>query len=49
MDIERYQNVGSVIGIVVIVIGVLIALQVIPMTPVVIGSCLAGLGVARLC
>jgi hypothetical protein len=49
MNLERYQNVGSVIAIVVVVIGVLIALQVIPMTPVVIGCSLAGLGAARLC
>jgi hypothetical protein len=49
MNIERYQNVGSVIGIVVIVIGVLIALQVIPATPVVLGACLAALGASRLC
>ena len=48
MNIERYQNVGSVIAIVVIVIGALIAIEVVPMTPVVIGACLAGLGIARL-
>jgi hypothetical protein len=48
MNLERYQNVGSVIAIVAIVVGALIAIDVVPMTAVVIGLCIAGLGIARL-
>lgn len=39
---------GAIIAIVVVIIGALIAIEVVPMTPVVIGVSLAGLGVARL-
>jgi hypothetical protein len=41
-------SVGAVIAIVVVVVGVLIVIGVAPASPVVVGSSLAALGVARL-
>jgi len=48
MNIERYQNVGSVIAIVVIVFGALIAASVVPFNAVTVGLCIVGAGAARL-
>lgn len=45
---ENVQSIGGVIAIVVVLIGVLMCLSVVPVSPVVVGACLAGLGVARL-
>lgn len=39
------SNVRAIVGVVVIVIGVLVAIGVAPATPVVIGSCIAAVGV----
>lgn len=42
-------TVGAIIAIIVVICGVLMALSVLPATPVVVGASLAALGVARLC
>jgi len=42
------SGVGAIIAVVLIIIGILIMLQVIPITYVVIGACITALAVARL-
>ena len=45
---ERLQSIGGVIALLVIVSGFLMAIEVVPMSHVTVGSCLAALGLARL-
>lgn len=47
MDI-RAIGIGGIIAILVILVGFLMALGVVPMTPIIVGGSLAALGVARL-
>lgn len=44
---ERFQSIGAVIVLLVIVFAFLMCIDVVPLTKVTVGSCLAALGVSR--
>jgi len=45
---ENLKSVGFVIAIVVVILGVLMALSVVPASPPVVGCCLAAVAATRL-